>query len=147
MATILLESMAIAMPEVKGHPNRARFRGVLTTVDVISTRAPSGSGGRRVVLTKGAAEAALPSLLGMALDYAPSFDRHDVRRKVGVITNAEVVGRNVEVGGHLFAKDFPEVVAEIELSGRRSGSVKHERRLPPRKPRLFSSAVRPRLSR
>ncbi len=117
MATIELESMAIAMPEVKGHPNRAAFRGVLTVVDAMSQRAPSGSGGRRVLLTKGAAETALPSLLGMALDYAPSFDRHDVRRKVGMITRADVVGRNLEIGGHLFARDFPEVIAEIRKSG------------------------------
>jgi len=116
--TIALESMAVAMPEVEGHPNRAAFRGVLTVVDVPSQRAPAGSKGRRVLLTKGAAEAALPSLLGMALDYAPSFDRHDVRRKVGVITSAEVVGRNLEVGGYLYAKDFPEIVAEIAREGR-----------------------------
>lgn len=118
--TIALESMAVAMPEVDGHPNRAAFRGVLTVVDVPSQRAPSGSKGRRVVLTKSAAEAALPSLLGMALDYAPSFDRHDVRRKVGVITSAEVVGRNLEVGGYLYAKDFPDIVAEIAKAGRKA---------------------------
>ena len=97
--TIKLESMAVEMPEVEGHPNRAGFRGVLTLVDVPSKRAPSGSKGRRVVLTRAAAEAALPSLLGMALDYAPSYDRHDARRKVGVITSADIVGRNLEVGG------------------------------------------------
>ncbi|HTS37805.1 MAG TPA: hypothetical protein VMH04_19175 [Candidatus Solibacter sp.] len=114
--TIALESMALEMPEVKRHPNRAAFRGVLTMVDVPSKRAPSGSNGRRVVLTRAAAEAALPSLLGMALDYAPSFDRHDVQRKVGVITSAEIVGNNLEVGGYLYAKDFPEVVREIERS-------------------------------
>ena len=116
--TIALESMAVTMPEVDGHPNRAGFRGVLTVVDEPSQRAPSGSKGRRVVLTRSAAEAALPSLLGMALDYAPSFDRHDVRRKVGVITSADVVGRNLEVGGYLYAKDFPEIVAEIAKGGR-----------------------------
>ena len=121
--TIALESMAVEMPEVDGHPNRAAFRGVLTVVDVPSQRAPSGSKGRRVVLTKDAAEAALPSLLGMALDYAPSFDRHDVRRKVGVITSAEVVGRNLEVGGYLYAKDFPEILAEIAKTGRRAADL------------------------
>jgi hypothetical protein len=115
--TIALESMAVGMPEVEGHPNRMGFRGVLTVVDVPSERAPSGSKGRRVVLTRNAAETALASLMGMALDYAPSFDRHDVRRKVGVITEADVVGRNLEVGGYLYAKDFPEVVEEIEKSG------------------------------
>jgi len=125
--TIALESMAVAMPEVKGHPNRMGFRGVLTVVDAASQRAPSGSGGRRVVLPKKVAEAALPSLLGMALDYAPSFDRHDVRRKVGVITSAEIVGRNLEVGGYLYARDFPEIVEEIGKErtgvGRRASSV------------------------
>jgi uncharacterized membrane protein len=116
-----LESMAVVMPEVEGHPNRMGFRGVLTVVDVPSQRPPSGSKGHRVLLTKAAAEEALPSLLGMALDYSPSFDRHDVRRKVGVITRAEVVGRNVEVGGYLYAKDFPEIVEEIGKSGRTAG--------------------------
>ncbi len=111
-----LKSMAVAMPEVVGHPNRAAFSGVLTMVDVPSQRAPSGAKGHLVVLTRRAAEAALPSLLGMALDYSPSLDRHDVRLKVGVITRAEIVGRNVEVGGHLFARDFPEIVEEIAKS-------------------------------
>src|SRR5579863_10703103 len=122
MSMIELESMAVAMPEVAGHPNRAEFRGVLTVVDVPSQRAPAGSGGKRVVLTRQAAEDALPSLLGMALDYAPSFDRHDVRRKVGVITSADLAGKNLEVGGYLYAKDFPEVVQEIERLGRRGES-------------------------
>jgi len=119
--TIALESMALAMPEVKGHPNRAAFRGVLTVVDAASQRAPAGSGGHRVLLTRRAAEAALPSLLGMALDYAPTFDRHDVRRKVGVITSAEIVGKNLEVGGYLYAKDFPEIVEEIGKGGSSGG--------------------------
>src|ERR1700693_484636 len=118
---IELKSMAVVMPEEVGHPNRRAFRGVLTMVDVVSERAPSGATGHRVVLTKKAAEAALPSLLGMALDYAPSLDRHDVRRKVGVITRADIVGQNVELGGHLFARDFPEIVEEIAKSGRESG--------------------------
>jgi hypothetical protein len=110
---IELKSMAVTMPEVVGHPNRAEFSGVLTMVDVPSQRAPSGAKGHLVVLTKRAAEAALPSLLGMALDYSPTLDRHDVRRKVGVITRAEIVGRNLELGGYLFARDFPEIVEEI----------------------------------
>ncbi len=114
---IELKSMAVAMPEVVGHPNRAAFSGVLTMVDVPSQRSPSGAKGRLVVLTKKAAEAALPSLLGMALDYSPALDRHDVRRKVGVITRAEIVGRNLELGGYLFARDFPEIVEEIARSG------------------------------
>src|SRR5579871_5367525 len=102
-----LESMAVEMPEVEGHPNRVDFRGVLTIVDVPSQAAPGGANGSRVLLTRRAAEAALASLIGMALDYSPEFDGHDARRKVGVITSADVIGRNLEIGGYLYARDFP----------------------------------------
>ena len=121
MMNLELESMAIQMPVVAQHPNREAFRGVLTLVDVPSDKPPSGSRGHRVVLTRAAAEAALASLLGMGLDYAPSLDRHDTRRKIGVITRAEIVGRTLELGGHLFARDFPEIVKEIRKS-RTSGA-------------------------
>jgi len=118
-----VDSMAIEMPAVHGHPNRAGFRGVLTIVDVASDKSPSGARGHRVLLTRRAAEAAIPSLLGMALDYSPALDRHDARRKIGLITRAEIVGRVIEVGGFLYAKDFPEIVAEIGRPGRTRASV------------------------
>ena len=114
-----LESMAIEMPAVHGHPNRAAFRGVLTIVDAASDKSPAGARGHRVLLTRRAAEAAIPSLMGMGLDYSPALDRHDARRKIGVITRAEIVGRMIEVGGFLYARDFPEIVAEIGRPGRR----------------------------
>jgi len=108
-----MESMAIEMPAVHGHPNRVPFRGVLTFVDAVSDKAPAGARGHRVRLTKKAAEAAIPSLLGMALDYSPRLDGHDTRRKIGVITRAEIVGREIEVSGFLYGRDFPEMVTEI----------------------------------
>ncbi len=118
-----LESMAIEMPAVHGHPNRTGFRGVLTVVDAASDKSPAGARGHRVLLTRGAAEAAIPSLLGMGLDYSPALDRHDARRKIGVITRAEIVGRAIEVGGFLYARDFPEIVAEIGRPGRTNASA------------------------
>jgi hypothetical protein len=87
---IELESMALEMPHVASHPNRVPFRGVLTFIDSPSDKPPSGARGHRVMLTRAATEQALPSLLGMAIDYAPSLDRHDARRKIGVITSAEI---------------------------------------------------------
>ena len=114
-----LECMAIEMPQVAGHPNRIGFRGVLTFVDEPSDKPPSGSRGHRVLLTRAAAEAALPSLLGMGMDYAPSLDRHDARLKVGVITRAEIVGKQIEIGGFLYGKDFPELVQELGNAVRR----------------------------
>jgi hypothetical protein len=116
-----LEAMALEMPEVTGHPNRRGFRGVLTLVGVASDRPPSGARGHRVILTKAGTERALASLLGMAVDYTPEMDGHDARRKIGVITSAELVGERVEVEGHLFVHDFPELVKEMAASPTRLG--------------------------
>jgi hypothetical protein len=111
-----LEAMAITMPEVADHPNRVPFEGVLTVVDEASTRPPSGARGHRVILTRDAARAALPSLLGMAVDYAPKWDGHDARAKCGIITEADVLGSQLQVRGYLFGRDFPEVVQQLRQS-------------------------------
>jgi len=115
-----LEAMALAMPEVAGHPNRLKFRGVLTLVGVASQHSPHGANGHRVMLTYKATEAALPSLLGMALDYSPAMDAHDAQRKIGIITEADIEplagdGRTgqLAISGFLYEKDFPEVTREI----------------------------------
>ena len=88
--------MALALPRVRSHPNRQPFRGVLTLVDSPSDRPPAGARGHRVILTRAAAERAIPSLLGMGLDFTAAFDGHDARRKVGIITSAEIVSERVE---------------------------------------------------
>lgn len=108
-----VQAMAVTLPEVAGHPNRAPFNGVLTLIDEASTKAPSGARGHRVILTRAAALAALPSLLGMAVDYAPAWDGHDARRKCGIITHADVEGRRLHVAGYLYARDFPEVERQV----------------------------------
>src|SRR5947209_7868158 len=113
-----IEALAVEMPLIKGkpHPNRLPFSGVLTVVDHPSQRPPTGARGHRVVLSRAAAEAALPSLIGMALDYTPSMDAHDSRHKVGIITSANIEGRELVVTGYLFARDFPDLMSEIKAS-------------------------------
>ncbi len=108
-----MRAMAVEMPEVAGHPNRLPFEGCLTLVDVPSDKAPSGARGHRVVLTRAAAEAALPSLLGMAVDFKDGWDGHDARQKCGIITSAELQGQRLQVKGYLYARDFPEMEAKI----------------------------------
>ena len=112
-----MQAMAVDFPQVHGHPNRLPFEGVLTLVDVASDRAPSGARGHRVVLTRAAAEAALPSLLGMAVDYKAGWDGHDARQKCGIITTAELEGRKLRVAGFIFAKDFPEIEQQMRQQG------------------------------
>ncbi len=112
-APLQLRAMAVEFPVVHGHPNRLPFEGVLTLVDVPSDRAPSGARGHRVILTREAAEAALPSLMGMAVDYKAGWDGHDARQKCGIITAAEVDGTRLTVAGYLFARDFPEMEQKV----------------------------------
>src|SRR4051812_26732852 len=116
-----LEALALEMPAVARHPNRVPFHGVLTTVDLASDRPPAGSRGHRVLLTKAAAENALPSLIGMALDYTPAFGGHDSRRKVGIITAADIVGTELRIEGYLFARDFPDLMRELRAGSGRLG--------------------------
>lgn len=116
-----LEAMAVKLPAFAGHPNRIPFEGILTLVDVASDKAPSGARGHRVLLTRAAALVALPSLLGMAVDYRPGWDGHDARRKCGIITEADVEGNELRVNGYLFGRDFPEV--EEQLNRGREGTM------------------------
>src|ERR1700722_6907920 len=112
-----MRAMAVEFPVVHGHPNRLPFEGVLTLVDVPSDKAPSGSRGHRVILTREAAETALPSLLGMAVDYKAGWDGHDARQKGGIITSAELDGSHLRDAGFLFCRDFPEIEQYVGVQG------------------------------
>lgn len=111
-----LEAMAVNFPHVEGHPNRVPFEGVLTVVNAASDKAPAGARGHRVMLTREAAEKALPSLLGMAVDYRPGWDGHDARRKIGLVTEADLSGHKLMVRGYLYARDFPDAADAIRAS-------------------------------
>ena len=118
-----MRAMAVEFPIVHGHPNRLAFEGVLTLVDVPSDRAPSGARGHRVILTREAAEAALPSLMGMAVDYKAGWDGHDARQKCGIITSAQLDGNRLAVAGYLFARDFPEMEQRIFAADGAAGAT------------------------
>ncbi|MDP9050163.1 MAG: hypothetical protein M3O31_05470 [Acidobacteriota bacterium] len=116
-APLAMRAMAVEFPQVHGHPNRLPFEGVLTLIDVASDKAPSGARGHRVILSRAAAEAALPSLLGMAVDYKAGWDGHDARQKCGIITSAELSGNRITVAGFVFSRDFPEIEQRLGIDG------------------------------
>ena len=120
-----LHAMAVEFPVVHGHPNRLPFEGVLTLIDTPSDKPLSGSRGHRVILTRAAAEAALPSLLGMAVDYKAGWDGHDARQKCGIITAAEIEGNRLTVAGYLYARDFPEIEQKIRSANGVPGDLAH----------------------
>lgn len=109
-----LSAMALNLPEIADHPNRMPFSGVLTKLDQPSDKPVNGSLGKRVIIPREVAETALPSLLGMAVDYVPSLDGHDPKAKIGIITGATIDGDDLRIEGFLYASDFPEEAALIK---------------------------------
>ena len=52
----------------------------------------------------------------MAVDYRPGWDGHDSRRKIGLVTEADLIGQRLLVRGYIYARDFPEVATAIAAS-------------------------------
>lgn len=116
---------SIEMPVCEGHPNRVKFEGCLTLVDEPSDSKPLAkqpheeefSHQKRVILTRSAAEAALPTLMGMAVNCTPGFDGHGFQTKIGIITSAWFEEQRLMVGGFLFGRDFPREMQAITDHG------------------------------
>jgi hypothetical protein len=109
-----IDAMALNIATDDDHPNKMPFSGVLTKLDEPSDFAPGGAAGKRIIVTTEAAQKALESLLGMAVDFTPSFDGHDTKAKIGIITSAEIVGNEIRIEGFVYAADFPETAELIQ---------------------------------
>lgn len=114
------EAMALDMPMAE-HPNKMPFKGVLTRLDQSSDAPPHGSTGKRTYIPAAVAEAAIPSLLGMAVDYKQDFDGHDKKSKIGLITEAWIDGDSLRIAGFFYANDFPEECQRIRAEKSRLG--------------------------
>src|SRR5262245_13471707 len=117
-----LEGIGLLMPDIPHHPNRSAFTAVLTRIEEPSTRPPGGAAGHRVRISRAAAEAALPSLIGMAVNCSENLSDHAKQTKIGMITEAHIHGNDVVISGHLFEKDFSNEVACIRRNIQRMGA-------------------------
>jgi len=117
LSTVALQAAAF---DIKTHPNKMPFSGVLTYIDEPSDAAPEGTGGKRILVTAGAARDALDSLIGMGIGCMADLTAHAPRNKIGVISAADIKqvnGRNaIVVDGYIFAADFPELAKEIKAN-------------------------------
>ncbi len=115
-APLQLDALGFDMPDAVAEPhvNRVPFSGVLSRVDEPSTRAPSGADGHKVFIPKAVAEKALPTLIGMGIDVDTDFNDHAHKRKIGMITEAHIDGKDLVIAGHLFGKDFPNEIEYIK---------------------------------
>lgn len=111
-----IEAMALDVPDTPGHPNKSPFRGVLVKLGTPSDLAPHGTGGRKIIMTHSAAEAALPTLIGMAVDCNDRLNDHDSQKKIGLITEAVIEGDDLVIAGFFYASDFPGEVSQIQAN-------------------------------
>jgi hypothetical protein len=111
------DGIGVDLPRAEGTlENRVPWRGVLCTIDSPSQRAPGGSQGHRVIVTRQAAERALPSLIGAPLNASSdgSFGDHDRSQPIGAVTQAYIQGGSLWVEGILYGRNFPNIVATIK---------------------------------
>lgn len=113
-----ISAMSLDVPDTPDHPNKTPFTGILVRLDQPSDEPPHGSFGMKTILTRAAAESALSSILGMAVNYKPDLKGHDKTAKIGVIDSATIEsdasGDYIKIGGFLYASDFKDVVASIQ---------------------------------
>jgi hypothetical protein len=115
-ARMTLSAMALNISNDDEHPNKMPFSGILTRIGEPSDAPVGGANGKHITISLEAAEKALPTLLGMAVNFSPDFDGHDAQAKVGIFTGATIEGNAIQIEGFIYAADFPEVAAEIKAN-------------------------------
>lgn len=115
ISAMRFEAVSLNLPESNGHPNRMPFSGILTRIDSPSDRAPNGAFGKRIILTREAAESALPSLMGMGIGITKELNGHDAQNKIGLISSAHIEGDALLIEGFIYAADFPQEAVRIHL--------------------------------
>lgn len=98
----------------EGHVNALKFKGVLLLLDEASQKPPNGSHGHKILIPKEVAQKNLHTLIGMGIDYEDSFDKHNPKKKVGVIQKAWIVGNKLMCSGIIWKKDFPDVKEALD---------------------------------
>ncbi|HSX82729.1 MAG TPA: hypothetical protein VLQ80_29735, partial [Candidatus Saccharimonadia bacterium] len=112
-----LDGIGVELPHAEGTlENRVPWRGILCPIDSPSQRAPGGAKGHKTIVTRQAAERALPSLIGAPLNCASDggFGDHDRSQPIGAVHKAYIAGGNLWVEGILWGRNFPSLVATIK---------------------------------
>jgi len=107
---------ALEMPLVTNHPNRLPFVGLLGFVGLPSEKPPCGARGHCISITQKCAVGALPGMVGMSLYADESLNKHDLHRKIGIITKAYVYGKRIIVRGFLYQEDWKELIPSLRSS-------------------------------
>jgi hypothetical protein len=110
-----LDAIGITLPPTEGTlENRVPWKGILCPLDTPSQRPPGGAQGHRTIVTRQAAERALPSLIGAPLNASDDFGDHDRSQPIGAVHKAYIKGADLWVEGILYGRNFPALVATIK---------------------------------
>jgi len=99
------------------HPNKLKFKGILTRLDEPSTKPPQGSMEHLIQMPSDVAKKRLETLIGMGVNYAENLDAHEITHKVGVIEKAWIKGNALWVSGYVWVGDFPDAEKVLSTKG------------------------------
>jgi hypothetical protein len=111
--SVNMSDLQLDSTDTKNHPNASPFSGTLLLLDEPSNQPPHGADGHLIHVSTEVAEKTLKSLPGMAINYDSDLEGHNPQKKIGVITEAWIDGKEAKVKGLIWKKDFPEAMTEF----------------------------------
>lgn len=79
----------------------------------VSDKALSGARSHRVMLDQCAVEEALDSIVGMGVSFHRSLEKHDTKRQIGVVEDAEIDGETLRLSGYLYYAYFKKEIDSL----------------------------------
>ena len=103
-------------------PNRLPIEGMLFQCDVVSEGIPAKGPGKRLMIPRSVALAAVDQIQSLPLDADPSLRKHCNDSIVGTMLSARIKDDNgFWISGNLFPWSQPEIVASIRASKHEMG--------------------------
>ena len=103
-------------------PNRLPIEGMLFQCDVVSEGIPAKGPGKRLMIPRSVALAAVDQIQSLPLDAHPSLRKHCNDSIVGTMLSARIKDDNgFWISGNLFPWSQPEIVASIRASKHEMG--------------------------
>ncbi len=119
--SVSMADLRLDSTDTKQHPNASPFEGTLLLLDEPSNQPPHGAQGHLIHVSREVAEKTLKTLPGMAVNYDSDLEGHNPQKKIGVITEAWIDGKEAKVKGLIWKKDFPEAMTEFRRNRGRLG--------------------------